>query len=66
LVLLFYINVKEYINQEEFNKDKQKHFSLISKYLEGYKYDFLVKDARMLKTSICYWDKLRFFNVDDS
>jgi ASCH domain len=62
----FLYNVKEYQNQHEFNKDKQKHFSIISKYFDGYKYSFLVKDARMFKTSIPYSGKLGFFNVDDS
>ena len=61
----FLYDVKEYKNQEEFNKDKQKHFSTISKYFEGYKYGFLVKDARMFKESIPYSGKLRFFEVDD-
>ena len=42
-------DVKKYKNQEEFNKDKQKHFSIISKYFDGYTYGFLVKDARMFK-----------------
>jgi hypothetical protein len=60
------MNIKEYINQEDFNKDKQKYFSLISKYFDGYKYGFLVKDAKSLKHSIRYWDKLGFFNIDDS
>jgi hypothetical protein len=59
-------NVKKYKSQEEFNKDKQKHFSIISKYFDGYKYGFLVKDARMFKKSIPYSGKLGFFNVDDS
>jgi hypothetical protein len=62
----FLSDVKEYKNQEEFNKDKQKHFSIISKYSEGYKYTFLVKYARMFKKSIPYSGKHRFFNVDDS
>ncbi len=62
----FLYDVKEYKNQEEFNKDKQKHFSVISKYFDGYKYGFLVRDARMLKTSIPYSGKLGFFKVDDS
>jgi len=34
----FLHNVKEYSNQEEFNKDKQKHFSIVTKYFDGYKY----------------------------
>jgi hypothetical protein len=62
----FLYDVKEYQNQQEFNKDKQKHFSIISKYFDGYKYGFLVKDARMFKTSIPYSGKLGFFNIDDS
>jgi predicted transcriptional regulator len=59
-------DVKEYKSQEEFNKDKQKHFSIISKYFDGYRYGFLVKDARMFKNSIAFSGKLGFFNVDDS
>jgi predicted transcriptional regulator len=62
----FLYEVKEYKNQEEFNKDKQKHFSIISKYFEGYKYGFLVKDARLFKKSIPYSGKLGLFEVDDS
>jgi hypothetical protein len=59
-------NVKEYKSQEEFNKDKQKHFSIISKYFDGYKYGFLIKDAKIFKKSIPYSGKLGFFNVDES
>ena len=59
-------DVKEYKNQEEFNKDKQKHFSIISKYFDGYKYGFLVKDTRIFKKSIPYSGKLEFFEVIDS
>ena len=62
----FLYDVKEYKNQQEFNKDKQKHFSIISKYVDGYKYGFLVKDAKIFKTSITYSGKLGFFNVDDA
>jgi predicted transcriptional regulator len=62
----FIYDVKEYKSQEEFNKDKQKHFSIISKYFDGYKYGFVVKDARMLKKLIPYSGKLGFFEVDDS
>ena len=62
----FLYDVKEYKNQEEFNRDKQKHFSIIRKYFDGYKYGFLVKDARMFKNSIPYSGKLGFFEVDDS
>ena len=38
----FLYDFKEYNNQEEFNKDKQKHFSIVTKYFEGYKYGFLI------------------------
>jgi hypothetical protein len=62
----FLYDVKEYKNQEEFNMDKQKHFSVISKYFYGYKYGFLIKDARMFKTSIPYSGRLGFFEVNDS
>ena len=63
---MHFYDIKEYKNQEEFNKDKQEHFSVISKYFDGYKYGFLIKDARMLKESIPYSGKLGFFEVDDS
>jgi predicted negative regulator of RcsB-dependent stress response len=44
---VFLYDFKEYNNnQEEFNKDKQKHFSMVTKYFEGYKYGFLIKNAR--------------------
>jgi predicted transcriptional regulator len=62
----FLYDVKEYSNQEEFNKDKQKHFSIVTKYFDGYKYGFLIRNARMFKKSIPYPGKLRFFEVDDS
>ena len=62
----FLYNVKEYKSQEEFNKDKQKHLSIIRRYFDGYKYGFLIKDARMFKKSIPYSGKLGFFNVRDS
>jgi len=43
----FLYDFKEYNNnQEEFNKDKQKHFSMVTKYFEGYKYGFFIKNAR--------------------
>ena len=62
----FLYDVKKYSNQEEFSKDKQKHFSIISRYFDGYKYGFLVKDARIFKISIPYLGKLGFFEVNDS
>jgi hypothetical protein len=62
----FLYDFKEYRNQEEFNKDKQKHFSIVTKYFDGYKYGFLIRNARMFKKSILYPGKLRFFEVEDS
>ncbi len=62
----FLYDFKEYSNQEEFNKDKQKHFSMVTKYFDGYKYGFLIRNARMFKKSIPYPGKLRFFEVDNS
>ena len=59
----FLYDFKEYSNQEEFNKDKQKHFSIVTKYFEGYKYGFLIRNARLFKKSIPYRGKLRFFKV---
>jgi predicted transcriptional regulator len=62
----FLYDFKEYSNQEEFNKDKQKHFSIVTKYFDGYKYGFLIRNARLVKKSIPYRGKLRFFEVDKS
>jgi predicted transcriptional regulator len=62
----FLYDFKEYSNQEEFNKDKQKHFSMVTNYFDGYKYGFLIRNARMFKKSIPYPGKLRFFEVDNS
>jgi predicted transcriptional regulator len=62
----FLYDFKEYSNQEEFNKDKQKHFSIVTKYFEGYKYGFLIRNARLFKKSIPYRGRLRFFEVDKS
>jgi hypothetical protein len=53
----FLYDFKEYSNQEEFNKDKQKHFSIVTKYF---------RNARLFKKSIPYRGKLRFFEVDKS
>ena len=61
----FVYDVKEYSNQEDFNKDKQKHFSIISKYLEGYNYGFLIRNGKMFKKPIIYAGKLKFFEVND-
>ena len=62
----FLYDFKEYSNQEEFNKDKQKHFSIVTKYFEGYKYGFLIRNARLFRKSIPYRGRLRFFEVDKS
>ena len=62
----FLYDFKEYSNQEEFNKDKQKHFSIVTKYFDGYKYGFLIRNARLFKKSIPYRGKLRFFEVNKS
>ena len=58
--------VKIYSNQEDFKRDKQKHFSIISKYFDGYKYAFFIKNAKMFRKPIVYPGKLRFFEVDKS
>jgi predicted transcriptional regulator len=62
----FLYDVKVNSNQEDFNRDKQKHFSIISKYFDGYKYGFLIRNAKMFKKPIRYPGKLRFFEVNDS
>ena len=62
----FLYDVKVYSNQEDFNRDKQKHFSIILKYFHGYKYGFLIRNAKMFKKPIKYPGKLRFFEVNNS
>ena len=62
----FLYDVKVYSNQEDFNRDKQKHFSIISKYFDGYKHGFLIRNAKMFKKPIAYSGKLRFFEVNNS
>lgn len=62
----FLYDVKEYSNREEFEKDRYKHFSVITKYFEGYRYGFLIRDAKLLKNPIPYPGKLRFFEVDEN
>ncbi len=59
----FLYDVKVYSNQEDFNRDKQKHFSIIPKYFDGYKYAFLIRNAKIFKKPIKYPGKLRFFEV---
>jgi hypothetical protein len=62
----FLYDVKEYNNREEFERDRHKHFSVVTKYFEGYIYGFLVRNAKMLKKPIPYQGKLRFFEVDEN
>jgi hypothetical protein len=62
----FLFDVKVYDNQEDFNRDKQKHFSIISKYFDGYKYGFLIRNAKIFKKPIIYPGKLKFFEVNNS
>ena len=62
----FLYEVKEYSNQQEFEKDRHKHFSILTKYFEGYRYAFLVRNAKMFKKPIPYPGKLRFFEVDEN
>jgi len=62
----FLYDVRVYSNKEDFNRDKQKHFSIILKYFDGYKYGFLIRNAKMFKKPIKYPGKLRFFEVNNS
>jgi len=62
----FLYDVKEYSNREEFEKDRHKHFSILNKYFEGYRYGFLVRNAKTFKKPIPYPGKLKFFEVNDS
>ena len=62
----FLYDVRVYSNKEDFNRDKQKHFSIISKYIDGYKYGFLIRNAKMFKKPVRYPGKLRFFEVNNS
>ena len=49
----FLYDVKVYSKQEDFNRDKQKHISIISRYFDGYKYGFLIRNAKMFKNLLC-------------
>jgi hypothetical protein len=40
--------------------DKQKHSYIISKYFDGYKYGFLIRNAKMFRKPIVYPGKVRF------
>jgi len=48
----FLYDVRVYSNKEDFNRDKQKYFSIISKYSDGYKYGFLIRNAKCLKNQL--------------
>lgn len=62
----FLYDVKKYSNNEDFIKDKNRHFAADAKYLEGYRYGFLVKNAKKLNQPIPYSGKLGFFEVNES
>ncbi len=62
----FLYDVKKYSNNEDSIKDKNRHFAAHAKYLEGYRYGFLVKNAKKLNQPIPYSGKLGFFEVDES
>jgi hypothetical protein len=61
----FLYDVKKYSNNEDFIKDKNRHFAADAKYLEGYRYGFLVKNAKKLNQPIPYSGKLGFFEVNE-
>jgi predicted transcriptional regulator len=61
----FLYDVKQYNNKQEFNKDRDKHLSIVSKYFEGYKYCFLIRNAKVLKKPIPCPGKLKFFEVNN-
>jgi hypothetical protein len=52
--------------RKSLTKINKKHFSIVTKYFDGYKYGFLIRNARLFKKSIPYPGKLRFFEVDNS
>jgi hypothetical protein len=62
----FLYGVKEYNNQQEFEKNRHKHISVVTKYFEGYRYGFLVRNVKMLKKPIPYPGKLKFFQGNDT
>lgn len=61
----FLYDVKEYNNREEFERDRHKHFSVVTKYFEGYIYGFLISNAKTFKKLVPYPGKLKFFEVND-
>ncbi len=44
----FLYDAKEYNNREEFERDRHKHLSVVTKYFEGYTYGFLVRNAKTI------------------
>jgi len=59
----FLYDVKKYEDKQEFINDSKKHFSIENRYLESYKYGFLVRNAKLLEKPIPYPGKLGFFQV---
>jgi hypothetical protein len=58
--------VKEYKNEQEFNKDKHKHFSIVTRFFEGHKYGFLVKNATIFRNQfhiLEIWDSYKLTNL---
>ena len=59
----FLYDVKKYDDKQEFINDSKKHFAIENRYLESYKYGFLVRNAKLLEKPIHYPGKLGFFQV---
>ncbi|MGD1835501.1 MAG: ASCH domain-containing protein [Nitrososphaeraceae archaeon] len=60
----FLYGVNKYEDKQDFVNDSNKHFANVSRYDEGYKYGFLIKDAKTLKKSVPYLGRLGFFEID--
>ena len=56
-------DVKEYRNEADFRKDKNKHYADIKKF-GPYRYGFMVKKAHRLGTPLPYLGRLGFFEVE--
>jgi hypothetical protein len=56
-------DVKQYKSKTELENDKYKHYADIKKF--GFcRYGFMVKNAHRFRSSIPYFGKLKFFEVD--
>ncbi len=55
-------DVKQYTNNSDFEKDKNKHYADIKKF-GSYKFGFMVRDAHRFRTPMPYPGRLRFFEV---